>query len=1246
MPARLRGASRAGLVLSLAAGVAAAAIAAEPPSTTVRVTTAAGAPEESGSPRFGDPARRAIARDEVDDGAAADRSAAARARDDLPYVPGRLIVKLTDDAGARARATVSGLRAGGPEARFGIAALDAVARRHGVRAIRRPFAGREARAAGRAARWAGRARRAPVRAAPPSFENVHVLTLSPYLDMAAVAREFAALPEVVWAEPDAKLELVMTTNDPFLLSSGAWGQSFRDLWGLQKIGAQAAWDVARGAGVVVAVTDTGVDAGHVELTGQMWTNADEIAGNGVDDDGNGFIDDTWGWDVFNDDNDPTDDHGHGTHVAGTIAAKGNNGVGVVGVAWQAQVMAVKAFSAGGSGTLVDGADAVLYAIDNGADVINASWGTSEDSDLLRDAVEAARAAGVVFVAAAGNDTADVSGFFPASYPGAIAVSAFDSTDTIAFFSNFGTGIDVAAPGGGDETPGGVYDPYRSILSLKAAVTDLGMAPGQLVIDGIYLRQAGTSMAAPHVAGAAAVVLSANPGLGVEQVRQALRASADDVAAPGFDIESGYGRINVGAAVLVGVPPEVVIDTPAPGAVVIVNAVDIGGTVAGPGLVGWTVEYGAGDTPSAWTPIANGTAEVLGGPIATWDVSGVPDGRYTVRVTATNGSAYTFEDRAQITLDRLIVTAPQSYTLQRGGGPIAIRGTAYAPGFSSYTVEYRAIEPDLSEGPWTGAGMALTGGGTAPVFDGVLATFDSSVLANGRDLDIRLTASGSAGTFSDTFHHIVVDPSVHAGWPIRVPVQTPFLFMKGGLNVADLDGDGTKEILAAYGDLVYVWRADGTDFPGWPQSVEDGDEATVEYVDMSPAAADLDNDGDLEIAIADGEEIHVWHHDGTPMAGWPIRYLLPDEYYDFEPTDDVTLVDLDGDGTRDIVFPWHHAVGAVRTDGSFLPGWPVRYDTILLSPSMQAALAVGDMTGDGSPEVAFVEHQCCGSTGKDYVHVYDASGALLPGFPHKVSPRPVDDNWPIMADVDGDGRLDVVTNDSRAKKIVAFDAQARRRRLRTKIPSYRERVFTSFGWLRFGSAPEPLSAGDITGDGRAEIFVGTEWPQANVRCSGFTCSWTYLLPPWAGINVFQAVSSTTRQLPGWPQVWSFTRGDNAHGAGSAAIGDIDGDGGQDVVVGTGMCWAASGFEYHRCYPVHAFHANGSALAGFPKPTPFPGGDAGLMPAIGDLDGDGLKEVAWADWAGNVIVWDVPGTPGPENIQWSGFRGNAAHTGARP
>jgi subtilisin family serine protease len=300
--------------------------------------------------------------------------------------------------------------------------------------------------------------------------------------------ELRRRPEVEYAEPNLKLQAYWSPNDPYLGSSGAWGQAFADLWGLQKIGAASAWDSSRGAGVVVAVLDTGIYFDHPDLAANLWLNAGELGldgggfdkrTNGVDDDANGYADDWRGWDFigpgWGSDNDPGDEHGHGTHVAGTIAAVADNGVGIAGVAPSAQVMAVRVLDAYGSGSLDGVAAGVVYAADRGAKVLNLSLGTgvsAETPQTLRDAIAYAQdVKGALVVAAAGNAATDVGteafGLFPAAFRDVVAVAATDSADQPASFSNHGLALDVAAPGGGDtDATGTVVQPSRSVLSLR------------------------------------------------------------------------------------------------------------------------------------------------------------------------------------------------------------------------------------------------------------------------------------------------------------------------------------------------------------------------------------------------------------------------------------------------------------------------------------------------------------------------------------------------------------------------------------------------------------------------------------------------------------------------------------------------------------------------------------------------------------------------------------------------------------
>lgn len=273
-------------------------------------------------------------------------------------------------------------------------------------------------------------------------------------------------------------------------------------WGLNMVKAPEAWAQGfTGEGIVVAVIDTGVDYKHPDLDANIWVNKGEIADNGIDDDGNGYIDDVNGWDFVNDDNDAMDKDGHGTHVAGTIAAEKND-FGVTGVAYNAKIMAVKVLDDNGSGTNVDVAAGIKYAADNGADVINLSLGGGYSSEI-EEAVKYATAKGTVVVMAAGNEYASEPGF-PANLANqwGVTVGAVDSANKMPDFSN------------------------------KAGSTELDyvVAPGSQVYsttpDNTYSTFSGTSMATPHVAGVAALILSANPNLTPAEVESLLTQTAN------------------------------------------------------------------------------------------------------------------------------------------------------------------------------------------------------------------------------------------------------------------------------------------------------------------------------------------------------------------------------------------------------------------------------------------------------------------------------------------------------------------------------------------------------------------------------------------------------------------------------------------------------------------------------------------------------------------------------------------------
>ena len=335
-------------------------------------------------------------------------------------------------------------------------------------------------------------------------------------------------PFVEIVEPNYKVNINALPNDPM----------FSSLWGLHNTGqtggtndsdidAPEAWDNLTGANsnIIVAVIDTGVDYNHPDLAANMWTNPDEIPANGIDDDSNGYIDDVYGYDFYNYDADPWDDRNHGTHVAGTISAVGNNNIGVTGVSWGARIMAVKFLSASGSGYTSDAVNAVLYATGMGAKIMNNSWGGGGYSQALADAISAANDAGSLFVAAAGNSSRnnDRVPHYPSSYDisNVLAVAATDHEDLLAYFSSYGAStVDLSAPG----------------------VNILSTVPGSS-----YASFNGTSMATPHVAGAAALLLAQNPDRSALGLKRLIMDTTDSIPAL-TDITVSGGRLNVASAV--------------------------------------------------------------------------------------------------------------------------------------------------------------------------------------------------------------------------------------------------------------------------------------------------------------------------------------------------------------------------------------------------------------------------------------------------------------------------------------------------------------------------------------------------------------------------------------------------------------------------------------------------------------------------------------------------------------------------
>jgi hypothetical protein len=504
----------------------------------------------------------------------------------------------------------------------GSGSLDRLNARHGVRAARGLFVERHGRSTKEARRTldqrSQRVRAARTRkpdAELPDLSNVYVFQLDEPADIDRVCREFAADPHVDFCQPDYVMTIQERPDDP----------SFDELWGLRAIQAEPAWELGRGEGIVVGVVDTGVDYLHEDMADNVWTNAAEAAGlAGVDDDGNGYVDDVHGWNFVSGTNETLDDHRHGTHVSGTIAATGDNGVGVIGVAPAAKILPVKALDSHGIGFSSDLADGLVYAALNGADVVNNSWGSNSPNyadPITESAVRAAHAMGVVVVFAAGNSTSDTRYFSPQHLRETITVAAIEAGDTPAVFTNWGLPIDVAAPG-------------VDVLSL-------------------YGLLSGTSMAAPHVAGLAALLLSRRPDLDNEEVRLALRGGSDDLEPPGFDLDAGQGRINALRTLQIESVLSVEIDEARLERSVAGDddTLSVTGSAQGSGFEQYSLFFAPDDRQPSWQPAQGPVPEPReDGPLGQIELGRLEPRSYYVRLSARSTEGLDFEDVVRVSLN--------------------------------------------------------------------------------------------------------------------------------------------------------------------------------------------------------------------------------------------------------------------------------------------------------------------------------------------------------------------------------------------------------------------------------------------------------------------------------------------------------------------------------------------------------------------------------------------------------------------
>jgi fibronectin type 3 domain-containing protein len=1183
------------------------------------------------------------------------------------FSPTRLIVKLKPEADRMVK-----LGEVGGKVTTGLAHLDSLNFKFGVQTQQRLFEGLEKTAL-----------------RSDKLSSVYILQVPEFTDLRRMKREYESSPEVEYVELDYRLQLFEVPNDPLFTYQWYLNNTDQGYLGINRIpgdnndaqiikyGTQDAdMDVLEAFQSdhettipLVGIIDTGVDLDHVDLSDHIWVNPGEDVNkdgmidsneiNGMDDDHNGYLDDFYGWDFSGDmdesnqimeDNDPTDYYGHGTHCAGIVAAVTDNREGISGISFPCRIMSIKLFPYAFHSL---SARCIVYAADNGCDLINMSWGGPFASKLIEDALDYAIKRGVLPVAAAGN-SGEEEYFYPASFPQVFGVGASNSHDQVTHFSTFGEHIDVVAPG-------------EDILSLRADATDMyaeggasGMEPNVHIVEESYYLADGTSMASPCVAGVTTGIIAASPGINKQRVIEIIEGSSDDIIypyggdslySPGKDKYSGHGRVNLNSALQLVSGRLAKIDYPYENAIVS-EEVAIMGTASGDSFQSYVLEVGEGSSPQEWVKVEISEVPVKQDTLGIWNSSG-SSGLYTIRLTVGDQNQSTVHVRANNHAYVKITTPSDGDTVVRYS---EVWGYAMVPDFSSYKLEY-------GFGEWPSVWIPINSS-TKMVADNLLGNWLVSFLDE-ISYSLRLTVQDSSGQkYADTLV-VFVKSIASSGWFIE-------LSSIGSLSpaVGNIDGDGYDEVVVGVGSPegwgskggIQVFSHQGEREAGWPKD-------TDKNMMSSPALGDLDGDLIDDVVICCEQKgvcaylssSSDWH---VPvyMGGSNIWSLATPLIADLENDDNLEVLTINDVGD---IYAWRRNGEPVisENDGLFAK-------TVSSSGSGFPCLAVADLDGDGYNEVIAGSAHGSWNSGSGWtdggIYIWDHLGNP------ELAPKDYSEAFiavygMAIADIDEVGDLEIIALGADADHLFlsAFKKNG------TQVANFPIRLEgLSPDWW-FGNHP---AVGDLEGDGILEIVVSV-WAPGNARIYGWHQDGTPLgsLEP-SGLLISMRYPEgernieTLRSLGGdigeaTARIMDMSKDERAslfsssedpffasaaETFGSPILADVNGDGDLDILARAGYY---SGNGYER---VFAWDYEGNLISGFPlfaSAVPSSWSFFPYSPLVADVDRNGkLNILIVSDWPDyKLICWELDTDFHPDTLGWPKYmhdRQNSGRHGFKP